>query len=61
MAAQTITPIAAGWLLKHVSYKVLFLYSAVFVALALVTMSFVKHGDSKLITKRGLEAYDVDD
>ncbi len=61
MAAQTITPIAAGWILKHVSYKALFLYSTIFVALAFLTMSFVRHGDSKLILKRGLEAFDVED
>ena len=48
MAAQTITPIVAGWLLKHVSYSVLFLYSAIFVALAFFTMLMVRHGDVKV-------------
>ena len=61
MAAQTITPIVAGWLLKHVSYSVLFLYSAVFVALAFFTMLMVRHGDVKVEAKRGLEAFDIDD
>ena len=61
MAAQTITPIVAGWLLKHVSYSVLFLYSAIFVALAFFTMLMVRHGDVKVEAKRGLEAFDVDD
>ena len=55
MAAQTITPIVAGWLLKHVSYSVLFLYSAIFVALAFFTMLMVKHGDSKPEAKVGIE------
>ena len=61
MAAQTITPIVAGWLLKHVSYSVLFLYSAIFVGLAFFTMLMVRHGDVKVEAKRGLEAFDVDD
>ena len=51
----------AGWLLKHVSYSVLFLYSAIFVALAFFTMLMVRHGDVKVEAKRGLEAFDVDD
>ncbi len=46
MAAQTITPIAAGALLKNVSYTALFPYAAIFVALSFVTMLFVKHGDN---------------
>ena len=61
MAAQSITPIVAGWLLKHVSYSVLFLYSAIFVGLAFFTMLMVRHGDVKVEAKRGLEAFDVDD
>ncbi len=46
MAAQTITPIAAGALLKNVSYSALFPYAAIFVSLSFVTMLFVKHGDN---------------
>lgn len=61
MAAQIVTPIVAGWLLEHVGYVTLFIYAAVFMALAFLTMSRVRHGDSKEITKRGLEAFDVDD
>ena len=60
MAAQTVTPILAGWLLKHVGYSSLFIYAAVFTALSFVTMQFVKHGDSKIIDKKGLEAFDAD-
>ena len=61
MSAQTITPIAAGFLLNNVSYKTLFPYAAFFVACAFITMDFVKHGDSKVEAKKGLEAFDIDD
>ena len=61
MSAQTITPIAAGFLLNHVSYKTLFPYAAFFVACAFVTMNLVKHGDNKVEAKKGLEAFDIDD
>ena len=61
MAAQIVTPIVAGWLLEHIGYVTLFIYATVFMGLAFVTMQLVKHGDTKEITKRGLEAFDVDD
>ena len=62
MAAQVVTPILAGTLMRNISYKVLFPYAAVFVALSFVTMSFVKHGDAKVAAKKGLEAFeDMDD
>ncbi len=61
MAAQVVTPIVAGWLLKNVSYKVLFPYAAFFVACSFVTMLFVRHGDNRVDAKRGLEAYDLPD
>ena len=61
MSAQTITPIAAGFLLNQVSYQALFPYAAFFVACAFVTMSFVKHGDNKVEAKKGLEAFDIED
>ena len=61
MSAQTITPIAAGFLLNHISYKTLFPYAAFFVACAFVTMNLVKHGDNKVEAKKGLEAFDIDD
>ena len=60
MAAQIITPIIAGVLLENVSYKILFLYSTIFVFLSFVTMCFVKHGDTKIEVKKGLEAFDAD-
>ena len=61
MSAQVITPIVAGTLLRNVGYWTLFPYAALFVALSGVTMLFVRHGDSRLITKKGLEAFDVED
>lgn len=62
MAAQVITPILSGALLEHVSYRTLFPYSVTFCVLAFITMSQVKHGDSKPIQKKDiLENLDVDD
>ena len=62
MAAQVVTPILAGTLMRQIDYKVLFPYSAVFIALAFVTMTFVRHGDVKAEAKKGLAAYeDMDD
>ncbi len=62
MSAQVITPILSGVLLEHISYRTLFPYSVFFAILALITMSQVKHGDSKPIQKKNmLESFDVDD
>ncbi len=58
MAAQVVTPVLAGTLMKHISYKVLFPYAALFVALSFVTMLFVKHGDAKAEPKTGLDAFE---
>lgn len=58
MAAQVITPVLAGWLLKNVSYLTLFPYAAFFVACSFVTMRFVRHGDTKVAAKKGLEAFE---
>jgi MFS family permease len=58
MAAQVVTPVLAGTLMKHISYKVLFPYAALFVALSFVTMLFVKHGDVKAEAKHGLDAFE---
>ena len=62
MAAQIVTPILSGFLLGAVSYRILFPYAVIFSALAFVTMSFVRHGDSKPTAKKDiLENFDVDD
>ena len=61
MAAQIITPMLSGFLMDTVADTVLFPYAAIFVALAFVTMAVVKHGDAKVVAKKGLEAFDTDD
>ena len=62
MLAQVITPVVAGWLLQHVGYHTLFPYAAFFVACSFVTMLFVRHGDVKPESKKGLAAFeDMDD
>lgn len=58
MAAQTVTPILAGALLNRVGYMSLFPYAGIAVALAFVTMQFVRHGDSHAAAKKGLEAFE---
>ena len=61
MSAQIATPIVAGWLLENVGYRTLFPYAAIFALASFFTMGFVKHGDSEVQTKKGLEAFDLDD
>ncbi len=58
MAAQVVTPILAGFMMKNISYKVLFPYAALFVALSFLTMMFVKHGDVAPEAKKGLSAFE---
>ena len=52
MAAQIFTPIFSGFLMQHISYRVLFPYACVFTILAMITMCMVKHGDSKPQAKK---------
>ncbi|MBQ3156333.1 MAG: MFS transporter [Clostridia bacterium] len=61
MAAQVLTPILSGWLLEHVGYWTLFPYAFVMLTLAMLTMSRVRHGDSRPETRKGIEALDVED
>jgi len=61
MAAQIMTPILSGLLMDNLGRGILFPYATVFVAISFVTMFFVKHGDSKPVAKKGLEAFDVED
>ena len=60
MAAQTVTPYFSGMLMDKAGMTTLFPYATVFVALAFVTMLFVRHGDSKPEARKGLEALDND-
>lgn len=61
MAAQVVTPILSGaamdYLLGRYEPRLLFPYSVIFCILAFITMSFVKHGDSKPIPVDKLEAF----
>ena len=62
MAAQIFTPVVSGFLLEHVSYRTLFPYAFVFSIIAFLTMTQVRHGDSKPVKKASaLENFDVDD
>lgn len=51
MSAQAITPAIGGAIMDAGGNQYLFLYSAVCIVIAIVLMLFVKHGDSKQITK----------
>ena len=62
MTAQIFTPIISGALLQYVSYNTLFPYAIFFTICAMLTMSQVKHGDSKPERKKKiLENFDVED
>ncbi len=56
MAAQVVTPILSGLLIDSLGlgYNVLFPYAVVFSALSFVTMSFVRHGDSRPDSKKAI-------
>ncbi len=62
MSAQVLTPILSGAIMDLAGNMLpLFPYACVCVALAFITMAFVKHGDSKPIkSKSVLESFDVD-
>ncbi len=62
MSAQILTPVLSGFFLEHVGYDTLFPYATIFMIIAFITMSQVKHGDSKLIPpKSKLEMLDVEE
>ena len=56
MSAQIITPVISGFLMDRINMTVLFPYCVVFTVIALITMQFVRHGDSRPAAKTGLEA-----
>lgn len=51
MSAQAITPFIGGLVMDYISNSGLFVYSAICIAIAIVLMIFVKHGDSIVIGK----------
>jgi Na+/melibiose symporter-like transporter len=61
MAAQIVTPILSGFFLEHVSYRTLFPYAMFFSILSLISLVFVKHGDSKPEKTIKLESFAADD
>ncbi len=58
MAGQVLTPIMAGFLMRNVSYKILFIYATLFAFVSFLTMTQVKHGDVKAESVSGLEAFE---
>ncbi|MBQ7785727.1 MAG: MFS transporter [Clostridia bacterium] len=62
MTAQIFTPVISGLLLQYISYNTLFPYAIFFTVCAMLTMSQVRHGDSKPLPKKSaLQNFDVDD
>lgn len=62
MTAQIFTPVISGALLQYVSYNTLFPYAMFFTICAILTMSMVKHGDSRPMKKKNiLEHFDTED
>ena len=62
MAAQIVTPILSGVFMDYIGMTTLFPYAAIFVALAFLTMFFVRHGDSKPTERKSaLESLGGDD
>ena len=61
MAAQSLTPTVSGIFMDKIAMTSLFPYAAIFVSLAFFTMLMVRHDDSRVAAKKGLEALDIDD
>ena len=60
MAAQVLTPVLSGAIMDLAGNMLpLFPYAAICVALAFVTMFFVKHGDSKPVSQDKLESFEA--
>ena len=63
MVAQTITPILVGIIMykSESSLKLLYIYSAILMILAFLSMLFFKEKKhQKILSKKGLDALDVD-
>ena len=54
MAAQIVTPLLSGMLIKWWGYEVLFPYAVIFSVASFVTMCFVRHGDSRPDSKKAI-------
>lgn len=61
MAAQIVTPMLSGYFMDQLGRRVLFPYSVLFCVFAFISMLFVKHGDSKPIPVKTIEAFDIED
>lgn len=61
MSAQAITPAFAGVFMDNVSQSSVFIYASTFIALALVTTAFIKHGDNKPPKKKKMLEYFSDE
>ena len=64
MAAQITAPLLSGLIIDNTKfgYAILFPFAVVFSVLSFITMSLVKHGDSKPVKKASaLENFDIDD
>ena len=57
MASQIMTPIFSGYLMQ-ISYRILFPYATIAVAISFVTMLFVRHGDSKPVARKNIEVFE---
>ncbi len=57
MAAQIVTPLLSGFLIDKlgIGYNILFPYAVFFSVASFVTMSLVRHGDSKPASKQAIE------
>lgn len=55
MAAQIVTPVLSGLFIKWWGYEILFPYAVFFSVASFITMSFVRHGDSKPDSKQAIE------
>ena len=60
MSAQAVTPALAG-VFMGITPNSVFIYAAVFIALALVTTVFIKHGDNKPEKKKKILEYFSDE
>ncbi|NMB02174.1 MAG: SLC45 family MFS transporter [Firmicutes bacterium] len=62
MSAQILTPVLSGFFMEYVGYHSLFPYATIFMIVAFITMSQVKHGDSRGAAPQSkLEFLDVED